>query len=381
MKILFLGLASTYTPGMAYQDNELCRQTVADGHQVTYISNPEKFVDGVIVDTEPEDVVLPDGLHLIRLPYCKVGPTFITKKIRKFKGVYEILEQEKPDVIFSHNTQYWSILDVIRYKKKHPEVKFYADTHTDEKNSGTNWLSLHVLHRIFYRFLLQQALPYLDKYFYVTTERKAFALQHYGAPESKMEFYPLGGKITSEEDYSEKRKAYREHLNATDADTVFVHSGKLDALKRTEELLQAFSAVDNPNAKLVIIGSMPEERKTVLIPLIEKDPRIVFLGWQTAEELTNYLCACDMYLQPGSQSATLESALCCGCAVMSYPHEAYTAEYGNSGMLWCETQEDMQEIFRDIADKKTSLQVLKEQALSFAKRVLDYEKLAQRLYQ
>ena len=117
MKIVFLGLASTYTPGLTYQDNYLCTQTLADGHAVTYLSNPEKFVNGEIVETGAEDTVLPDGLHLIRLPYVKLGTDIVTKKVRVFRGVYDILEREKPDRIFCHGLQFWSVRDVIRYKK------------------------------------------------------------------------------------------------------------------------------------------------------------------------------------------------------------------------------------------------------------------------
>ena len=51
----------------------------------------------------------------------------------------------------SHNLAYVSVLDVIRYKKNHPEVKFYADTHTSVYNSGRNWVSLHLQHRSLYR--------------------------------------------------------------------------------------------------------------------------------------------------------------------------------------------------------------------------------------
>ena len=100
MKIVFLGLASTYTPGLTYQDNYLCTQTLADGHAVTYLSNPEKFVNGEIVETGAEDTVLPDGLHLIRLPYVKLGTDIVTKKVRVFRGVYDILERESP-IVFS----------------------------------------------------------------------------------------------------------------------------------------------------------------------------------------------------------------------------------------------------------------------------------------
>mgnify|MGYP001715401213 FL=1 len=381
MKIVFLGLASTYTPGLTYQDNYLCTQTLADGHAVTYLSNPEKFVNGEIVETGAEDTVLPDGLHLIRLPYVKLGTDIVTKKVRVFRGVYDILEREKPDLIFCHNLQYWSVRDVVRYKKDHPAVKFYADTHTDYNNSGTNWLSLHVLHRIFYRHLVRLVPPYLDRYFYVADECRQFSHEVYGIPNEKMEFYPLGGTLLSDEEYAAVRAKRRAELGLGETDRLYIHSGKLDALKRSDELLRAFSAVDDPHAVLAVIGSIPREREAVLLPLIAADKRIRYLGWKSGEELQEYLCAADLYCQPGSQSATMQNALCRYCPVMLYPHPSHTVDYDRGEVLWVKTQADMEAVFRSLAADPAQLAPLRENAERLARELLDYRKLAARLYQ
>ena len=381
MKIVFLGLASTYTPGLTYQDNYLCTQTLADGHAVTYLSNPEKFVNGEIVETGAEDTVLPDGLHLIRLPYVKLGLNIVTKKFRAFRGVYDILEREKPDLIFCHNLQYWSVRDVVRYKKDHPAVKFYADTHTDYNNSGTNWLSLHVLHRIFYRHLVRLVLPYLDRYFYVADECRQFSHEVYGIPNEKMEFYPLGGTLLSDGEYAAIRAKRRAELGLGENDRLYIHSGKLDALKRSDELLRAFSAVDDPHAVLAVIGSIPKEREAVLLPLIEADERIRYLGWKSGADLQEYLCAADLYCQPGSQSATMQNALCRYCPVMLYPHPSHTVDYDRGEVLWVKTQADMEAVFRSLAADPAQLAPLRENAERLARELLDYRKLAARLYE
>lgn len=381
MKIVFLGLASTYTPGLTYQDNYLCTQTLADGHAVTYLSNPEKFVNGEIVETGAEDTVLPDGLHLIRLPYVKLGLNIVTKKFRAFRGVYDILKREKPDLIFCHNLQYWSVRDVVRYKKDHPAVKFYADTHTDYNNSGTNWLSLHVLHRIFYRHLVRLVPPYLDRYFYVADECRQFSHEVYGIPNEKMEFYPLGGTLLSDEEYAAVRAKRRAELGLGETDRLYIHSGKLDALKRSDELLRAFSAVDDPHAVLAVIGSIPREREAVLLPLIAADKRIRYLGWKSGEELQEYLCAADLYCQPGSQSATMQNALCRYCPVMLYPHPSHTVDYDRGEVLWVKTQADMEAVFRSLAADPAQLAPLRENAERLTRELLDYRKLAARLYQ
>lgn len=381
MKIVFIGLNCVYTPGLTYQDNMLCDQVLADGHSATYIAGPEKYENGVIVDTPPEDTVLPDGLHLIRLPYVKCGPTFLTKKLRIFRGVYHILEKERPDVIFCHNTQYMPVLDAVRYKKTHPEVKLYADSHTAYNNSGTTWVSLHILHGIYYRWLTKKVFPYLEQYFYISDECRQFSHEVYDIPNEKMEFYPLGGILPTEAEYARHRKARREELGVTDSDRLYVHSGKLDVLKRTEELLKAFSAVKDDHATLAIIGSIPEEMKPVLLPLMEADKRVKYLGWKSGDELQEYLCAADLYCQPGSQSATMQNALCNFCPVMLYPHPSHTSDYDCGEVLWVKTQADMEAAFRSLAEKPAQLIPLRENAVKIARDLLDYRKLAARLYE
>lgn len=381
MKIAHIGLASFFTNSMTYQDNYLTEQNVKDGHEVLYISNAAKYADGSIVKTGYEDTVLPWGLHLVRMPHEHILNGFVSDKVRKVRGLYALLEEFGPDVILSHGLGYWSVRDVIRYKKAHPSVKLYADTHTAYNNSGTNWLSLHILHKIYYKWLTQKALPYLEKYFYIGESEHVFSREVYGVPEDLMEYYPLGGVLPTQEEYAARRAARRKELGLTDADRLYVHSGKLDARKRTEELLRAFAAVEDNHAVLAIIGSIPEEMKPVLLPLIDADKRVKYLGWKTGAELQEYLCACDLYCQPGSVSATMQNAICCGCAVMAFPHLPYTKHLDWGNLLWVKTQADVEAVFRTLAANASQLDTLKQNSRRCAEELLDYRKLAARLYQ
>ena len=92
-----------------------------------------------------------------------------------------------------HDLCFASIVDVVKYVKTHSNVKFYADTHTAEYNSGKNWISLNILHRVIYKSMIQKAIPYIDKYFYLSAGERDFSVKNYGFPVDKMEFYPLGG--------------------------------------------------------------------------------------------------------------------------------------------------------------------------------------------
>lgn len=382
MKILHLCLSCFYIDGYTYQENVLPRINREDGHEIRILASTETYVDNQHLGyVPPAEYVTEYGVPIKRLPYVRVGTHFTTIKFRKYPHVYEEIAAFSPDVIFSHDLCYWSVCDVIRYKKEHPAVKLYADTHTAAYNSGTNYLSLHVLHRVFYKYLTQKAIPYLEKYFYIGESEKQFSMEHYGVPERIMEFYPLGGTLLPDADYAAARQRRRAELGLGEEDRLYVHSGKLDALKRTDELLQAFSAVEDANARLVIIGSIPEDRKALLEPLMAADPRIIYLGWKTGEELQEYLCAADLYCQPGSVSATLQNAICRRCPVMSYPHLPYTKGLDYGQFLWVETQEDMEHVFLQLRSEPKTLASLQANSMRCAEELLDYRKLAARLYQ
>ncbi len=381
MKIVHLELAGFYNENMSYQTNQLVKQNCLDGHDVTIISTNYQWKEGILSRIPIGNHITAEGARLIRLPYVPSLSNFNYHKFRKVRGLYRLLESIAPDVILSHDLCYWSVRDVIRYKKDHPEVKLYADTHTAYENSGTNWLSLHVLHRMFYRPLIQKVLPYLEKYWYVGVGEKKFSRGVYNVPESLMECYPLGGVLFSPDEYEEKRARRRVELGLEPDELLLVHTGKLGPLKRTKELLQAFADIPELNAKLIIIGSIPEETKSDILPLVNLDSRVEYLGWKSAADLMEYLCAADLYCQPGSGSATLQNAICCGCPVVAFPIDSYVELLDRGQFFWVQTQNDMEDVFRNIAKDSDLLSSKTKGAWSCAREILDYRKLAARLYQ
>lgn len=380
MKLLHIGLAAYFTEGMTYQDNLLTEQNVRDGQEVLYISNAAKYVAGKIVETGYEDTILASGVHLVRLPYVHVLNHFVSGKFRKVKNLYQLIAGFRPDVIMIHSLAFWSVRDVIRYKKDHPEVKLYADTHADHYTSGTNWLSLHVLHRIFYRHLVQKALPYLEKYLCISDECRRFSVENYGVPESLTEFYPLGGTIPSPEEYDAARQRRRTELGVAPDELLLVHAGKLEPAKKTDTLLRAFAAVPELKAKLAVIGSIPEETQSQLRGQMDADPRVVYLGWKNSDELMEYLCAADLYCQPGKVSAIMQNAVCAGCPILLYPHPGYVKDYDYGNMLWVRNEAEITTALQKIAAGKVDLPVLRHNSQRCARELLDYRALAARLY-
>lgn len=380
MKIVHLELAGFYNENTTYQTNLLAACNLADGHTVTIVSSPFHWEKAQTVYIPPCDQIVENGIRLIRLPYRNTSKCYSHQKIRAVVGLYETLERLQPDVIMCHGLQFWSVRDVIRYKKDHPAVKLYADTHTDYYTSATNWLSLHILHRVFYRYLVRKALPYLEKYLCISDECRRFSIENYGVPEDLTEFYPLGGILPTEEAYQAHRATRRAELGIKPDEMLLVHAGKLEPQKKTDALLRAFAAVPELKARLAVIGSIPEENKAELLAQMDADPRVTYLGWKSGSDLQEYLCAADLYCQPGKVSAIMQNAVCCRCPVLLYPHSGYVKDYDYSNVLWVKNEDDMIREFQKLAAGETNLAALQRNSERCAKELLDYRALAARLY-
>ena len=381
MKILHLMLSNFFIDGVSYQENILPLQNLKDGHDVKIIASTETYIQpNKLGYVEPSRYTNVDGLEITRIPYRRILPHFFMIKIRSYPNVYEMIEEFEPDVILHHGVPSCELLTIAKYKKNHPNIKLYLDSHEDFHNSAQGFISREVLHRRFYGPIVRKALPYVDKILCVSTECFDFLEKLYKVPLKKMEFYPLGGIVFSEEEFLARRKKIRQIEGLSNKDILMVHTGKMEKAKRTEELLKAFTQVESKNFKLIIIGSFSDDIELAVKPIIEADSRIQYIGWKDAEEVFDYLCAADIYLQPGSQSATMQNAICCGCAVMLYPYKSHK-QYLKENGFFVETVEDMVNVFKTIDRNPEILKGMIKASHKVAYDLLDYRKLAARLYE
>lgn len=381
MKILHLMLASFYIDHYNYQENALPRQNKGDGNDVEIIASCFTFnAEGKGTYLRPSKYENEDGIPVIRLQYRKIFSHGILRRVRTYPGVYKLIEAFHPDVIMFHGCSSWELLTVAKYKKKHPSVRLYVDNHADQNNSGQGFVSNVIQHRCFYKPILHRALQYIDKVFYLSIECGDFLRDVYSIPDKHLEFYPLGGKIITAEERKSISLSIQTSNGVDENNIIFCHSGKMDAKKRTAEIIRAFSKIDDTRMRLWLFGSLADDIKSEILALIDNDNRISFMGWKKPEELTQYLCATDMYIQLGGQSATMQNALCCGCAIMLYPHKSHEPYVQHNG-FFIRTEEDMILTFNNISSNPEQLKRMQSASFVVARKLLDYKKLAARLYE
>lgn len=379
MKIAHICLASHYTEGMTYQDNQLADQNAADGHEVVVISDCYRYAGHVLEEVDEEDIILSSGVRLVRMKYDLVLNRLVSNKVRKVSRLKAFLERFNPDVILFHGVAGYEMLTVSAYKQSHPEVKLYIDSHEDYHNSGTFWFSLFFQYKVFNRWIVRKIRRSVDKFLYLSYESKTFLQEVYGLDDNEMEFYPLGGNIVDSDTKALFKNQVRSQLGLSCSDVLIVHSGKFAREKRTQELLGAFASVPGEQLKLILIGSIPDEMMSVLQPLLDADERVRFLGWMNSHELVKYLAAADLYVQPGTQSATMQNAICCGTPVALYPYESHKSYIAGNGLLIA-NDFDYSIMFSDLACNKFDLAGMSNASYIIANELLDYKKLASRLY-
>lgn len=377
MKIIHIALASSFTEGLLYQDNLLANQNIKDGHEVIVISNCNTYDKGVLVDVPEEDTILENGIRLIRLKYKKIINNFISSKIRATKGLFNILEDLMPDVIIHHGLNDWEIITVKKFKKSHPDVKFYCDSHADYFTSATNSISLNILHKVYYRLIISSCIKEIDKIFYISMSCKHFLKEVYKIPDTLTDFLPLGGDTVEDKERKSDALRIRKELGLDVNSILILHGGKLDVGKKTVEFLKNFTTVAREDIQLVLIGNLDHVIEKEVNEIVSEKNNINYLGWKNGQELKSYLNAADLYIQPGKVSALAQNAICSGCALILNNLEDNEYLISDNGFL-INSVSEIREILSCIS--KEQIEEMKNNSTRLAKEQLNYSVIAKKIY-
>jgi 1,2-diacylglycerol 3-alpha-glucosyltransferase len=380
MKIVHMCLSCFYIDGFSYQENELVAQHVRDGHDVLVIASTETYgADRKLSYVEPSRYLGSDGAVVVRLPYKLARFSSIARKIRMHPNVEALLRDAQPDVILFHGMCGWELLTAANYVRRHPSVRLYADSHEDHFNSARSFLSRWLLHRFFYQFVVSRSIDAIEKVLCINVESMHFVKEMYGVPATKTEYFPLGGVIPDDTQYTRLRHAIRSELGFSEAHRIFIQTGKIDRSKGLLESLAAFTTIESDQAFFLIVGHLHVEIEQEVLQIMRSDSRVRFLGWRNSSELQSILCAADVFVQPVTQSATTQMSLCCRCAIIVRDVESHRVFHRQNGWL-VNDQESLRDAFKHAMSPHLNISSLGDQSLSVAREFLDYRNLAARLY-
>ena len=99
---------------------------------------------------------------------------------------------------------------------------------------------------------------------------------------------------------------YRTFFGITDTEVLILTGGKIDSHKlEVLTLMRAFIAMNRPNVKLMIFGSVMNSLKEEFDKLL-KNKNIIYIGWVKANEIYGLFEAADLVVFPGLHSVLWE---------------------------------------------------------------------------
>lgn len=379
MRILIVTTGNEFTPSMLYKENYIIKAAQDHGDEIFVFANQYTYVKGKTELAVAQEKV--EGYTLKRFKYRSYGNKMLTSRVRRIDGLENEIVRLKPDLIFFNCGQVYNIKNLKLIKQALPDVKIVIDFSTKYLNSARNWFSKNILHRLIYRSWLQEALPYVDKIFYISQESKVFAQEMYKIPDEIMEHNNLPGETIP----VETKMAYKHEVFAkmgmTKDTIMFMYSGKIYPEKKVDHLVRAFVRTKEPNFRLIIIGVYNDDASRLTIePLMASDKRIKFMNFVSGSELTKYVCAADLYIQPGSISQTCQTAVCCGTPLCFNDIPTHREIYNGNG-FFVDSEEDIYNVFETIGKNPAILKEMSGKAYLMANEELDYHVIYRKILQ
>ena len=309
-------LCDFYNESLEYQENLLVKYYRKQGHDVMVVTSTFESVFDYYNDRHDQQApardYLDQGARILKLPYRYN----LFNRLRAYPRIDALLEDFRPDLIFVHDIMP-NLPECVRYLKRRPACRMILDYHADYSNSGRNWLSLKLLHGVLRKRFLDMARPHLSRIFPIVPAGAVFLHEVYGVPHEEMEILPLGADTDLGEAVRAggARQRLRSTLGLSEQALVVFTGGKLDPLKRAEDLIAAVRRCQGIDVHLLIVGEAAADQtryKEQLLAAAGDATNIHFRGWQKATGVYEHLAAADIAAFPASQSILWQQAISMG---------------------------------------------------------------------
>lgn len=317
-----------FMPELGYQEYYLAKKQAALGHDVYVICSdlvwpfPNAAAIMKQAGAEATRNYKPgfykiDGIKVYRLKHFFEYNDFIL-----CKGIRKLLEEIKPDVVYSHESRQGMTIVPARYKKA-IGYRYIVDQHDFYHPIPNHPWHMKILrwmdYNLFRKFIVGFNLKRADKIVPVTEETKSFLRKKHGIKEEKMVLIPLGVDTELFRFDEKKRKELRAKFKLGEKDIVAIFSGTIFQRKRIELLLEAIKEIQIKELKLIIVGDGDKDYVAKLKDYVKKEglsEKVIFAGHVPRKELPGYFSAADFGIWPGNNSVAIIEAMSCRLAIV-----------------------------------------------------------------
>lgn len=374
MKIIHI--SEIYIEGWGYQENLLPLYQKRAGHDVVVISDNEhlKYVQNKELAAQIAEKGYEyeyDGIKIYKIK------TILNTSSTSFfcKGLYKILEQEQPDIIFHHNVNVSTLTVTARYKTHHPQVKLYADNHVDWINESKNRL----WHKVFYDTLIPWQVRRLGNsvnyYIGVSPLRCQYLNKVFRVPENIIRFLPIGCDTDGADEIKESSEELRKLYHIKDDAFVVVSGGKLDKSKGTLALIEACEKLKAKmsNLHLLLFGKIDDEVRNAA----QSSDWITTEGWCDRRKTLSLLKMADVACWPWLHTTLIEDSVASGIPIVVKKSDNVSHFAKEQAGIFMKNG-DVGELMKALLEVKTNAALYKDNAIK-ARDKYSYASLIQRL--
>lgn len=379
MKILHCCLAAFYIDNYGYQENIFPVLHQRQGHDVKIIASTETYINNKHLGyIQPGSYLTETNIPITRIPYSKILPHFVTRKLRLYIGLSKIIESYRPDIIFLHDVQFVSVLEIARYAQR-KSVVIYADSHTDYINSGKTCISKYLLHKIIYKLCVKIIEPHTRMFYGTLPLRVDFLNQVYGVPHEKLRLLPFGADETHFDlnDAAAVREKVREQYSIGQEDFLIITGGKIDRRKNISILIDAVSNIQKANLKLILFGTVADDLEREINLKCKTNSKIILPGWVSVKDSYALLLASDLGIFPGTHSVIWEQALGVGlpCVFKNWHGMEHLDAGGNCILMSDVSEKSLSETIEKILNDDILYSNLKTAAVKKGIPRFSYERI------
>lgn len=379
LKIVHVCLCGPVTDNWNYQENMLTKYQVKLGHDVTLVAPQWAWgTDGKLKKIIKTEYINLDGVKIIRLPIRRGKD--VMYKFKKYIGLYNNIEKEKPDVIFIHNVQFLDIKQIALYAKRHTFIKVFVDNHADYSNSARNWIARKILYGVLWKHCAHLIEPYTKKFYGVLPSRVDFIKNIYKIPAKKVELLVMGAddELVEATSKPEIKESIRSSYGILPDDFLIVTGGKFDAYKiQILQLMKAINKIGYANIKLLIFGSIDESLKAQFDDLND-GKKIQYIGWVEANETYKYFASADLVIFNGRHSVFWEQVAGQGIPMFLKYWEgiSHLDLGGNVKLLYNDTISEIIERLESVLNDRKKYKKMRRIAVEKGTKEFSYKNIA-----
>ena len=253
MKVVHISMQG-FLDGWGYQENLLPEYMADAGHSVTVVSSAIHFPS--YLKEEERTNIIAKGLKysLGKVQVRRIKNYIVTTQYSFIvSGLYKVLKEERPDVIFHHDVNSSSMMVSWVYCLFHKNVKFFIDNHADEINQSPRKLWNLLVPKGLMRVCTKLIQRKVVKFYGVTPGRCDYLANIFGASKAKISLLPIGGDTKATDAIFASKLELKEKYRIPKESIVLISGGKMGVDKGTVSLIKAYIDLKEKYNNLVLL--------------------------------------------------------------------------------------------------------------------------------